>query len=318
MSTAVVNSALIQLRAASGAQLNVDELPPRMRRAITLAYTVGAPLIPTIDAVIAAEDDRTALEQALGVATAQARSVATGLSVAPIVLVPLLGRITGADMLGFYRTPLGMWVLIAGGGMLVAGVLLLRLLVRRAHHAVASSRHTMPVVGALVVGLLFGPLVGLGIGVVAALILSRRTSERSQTPDLEEAVELVAIALDGGCSPAAAARQAAEHYPAAAVRLRRLALELDDVAGPAPWSPARQDDVFAALLATARRVGAPAVPAIRAHARRLRASDRATRLEQVEKLPAQLTFPTALLLLPATVLLVGAPIVAQGVAPLLL
>jgi hypothetical protein len=48
--------------------------------------------------------------------------------------------------------------------------------------------------------------------------------------------------------------------------------------------------------------------------RDLRADDLARVLAAAERLPAQLTFPTALCLLPATLLLVGAPIVHAGLA----
>ncbi|MFP4234382.1 MAG: hypothetical protein ACLFUG_05585, partial [Nitriliruptoraceae bacterium] len=69
---------------------------------------------------------------------------------------------------------------------------------------------------------------------------------------------------------------------------------------------------LAAIIAAADRTGAPVAPSLRHLARELRADDLARVLAAAERLPAQLTFPTALCLLPATVLLVGAPIVHTG------
>ena len=66
------------------------------------------------------------------------------------------------------------------------------------------------------------------------------------------------------------------------------------------------------MLRAATDVGAPVAPALRRLAGELRADERARVLAAAERLPAQLTFPTALALLPATLLLVGAPIVQVG------
>ena len=71
---------------------------------------------------------------------------------------------------------------------------------------------------------------------------------------------------------------------------------------------------LAVLLAAAERVGAPVAPSVRHLARELRADDLARVLAAAERLPAQPTFPTALCLLPATVLLIGAPIVQTGLS----
>ncbi|MEY3020174.1 MAG: hypothetical protein RLZZ272_1158, partial [Actinomycetota bacterium] len=69
-----------------------------------------------------------------------------------------------------------------------------------------------------------------------------------------------------------------------------------------------------ALLVTAEDVGASPAAPLRRLASDLRAEELARVLAAAERLPAQLTFPTTLLLLPATVLLVGAPIVRAGLA----
>jgi hypothetical protein len=93
--------------------------------------------------------------------------------------------------------------------------------------------------------------------------------------------------------------------------LRRLALALDlgttqDLPAPAPL------DRVATVLITAADVGAPVGPALRRLAVELRAEDLARALAAAERLPAQLTFPTALCLLPAVLVAIGAPLAHAG------
>ncbi len=59
-------------------------------------------------------------------------------------------------------------------------------------------------------------------------------------------------------------------------------------------------------------VGAPVGPALRRLAADVRADELARVLAAAERLPVRLTFPTALCLLPGTLLLIGAPIVSAG------
>ena len=68
------------------------------------------------------------------------------------------------------------------------------------------------------------------------------------------------------------------------------------------------------MLADGLDAGGPLVPALRALAREVRADRGAAAESAALRLPARLTFPTALLLLPATVLAIGAPIVLTGLA----
>jgi pilus assembly protein TadC len=58
--------------------------------------------------------------------------------------------------------------------------------------------------------------------------------------------------------------------------------------------------------------GGPLDPLLRALARRVRTERGAAARLRAERLPTRLTFPTALCLLPATVLAIGAPIVGAG------
>ena len=252
-----------------------DDLAPRVRRGLALAAALGAPLLPAVEAAMDAEDDEQRARRAIAVSTAQARTVARGLMLAPLVLAPLIARLAGADALAFYRTSTGRSVLVAGVALLLAGGGLARLLIARAARPAADAQ-------------------------------------------LEEVVELVAVALSAGVGTAAALRAVADLVPAARDGLRRLALDRDLGVRRAPPRGApdalrRVDEV----IEVAATLGAPAVPTLRRLARDLRAGELARVLAAAERLPAQLTLPTTLLLLPATLLLVGAPLVAAGLAAVL-
>jgi pilus assembly protein TadC len=261
----------IRLRLLAGAPLgDVGPLPPRVQRGMTLARAIGAPLLPAVDAAVDAEDDESRARRAVTVSTAQARTVGRGLTLAPLALVPGIGRLAGVDVVPFYRA-------VPGRGILVVGLVL------------------------------------LAVGGALARLLIARASRPSVDVELEEAVELVAVALTGGVGPAAALRAVADVLPRQSARLRRLALDLDlGVRRPAldgaPMALVRMRD----LLVSAAELGAPAAPTLRRLARDLRAEELARVMAAAERLPAQLTVPTTLLLLPATLLLVGAPLVAAG------
>lgn len=257
---------------AGAAPTDLRGLAPRVGRGLRLATALGAPLLPAVDAAADAEDDAARAERAVTVSTAQARAVARGLTLAPLALVPLIGRLAGVDAVGFYLSGEGRGVLAVGVALLAAGGALARVLIRAAGRPGAGA-------------------------------------------DVEEVVELVAVALASGAGAAAALRAVAEVLPGHSSRLRRLAIDLDlglDRA-PQPGAP----DGFARLqrtLLAATALGAPAVPTLRRLARDLRGAELARILAAAERLPAQLTVPTTLLLLPATLLLVGAPLVASGLA----
>jgi hypothetical protein len=174
----------------------------------------------------------------------------------------------------------------------------------------------------LLTGLLLAAAVALAFHPAFAALAGAawwaRTHRRGPGPpppaaDLDEAADLTAIALTGGVAASEALRQAAAVLPGAAVDLRRLALDLELGSAPAAGGAdplGRLRDV----LQLATSVGAPAAPALRRLANDLRADELARVLAAAERLPAQLTFPTALCLLPATLLLVGAPMVHAGLA----
>jgi Flp pilus assembly protein TadB len=341
----------LRLRVAAGAPPDdLSELSPRSRRAVAVALTVGAPLLDAIEGAQAAEDDAAQARRAVAVASAQTKAVAAGLLLAPAVLVPALSRLVGADLVGFYTSGLGLLVLGVGVTLLLVGGLLVVTLVRRVGRSAAPASAGGR--GALAVGFVAGVLAWRVIGPVAAppvaMVAHHLVEQRSAVAPvlgLDEAADLAATALAGGVSAPEALRVAADQLPDLAHRLGRMAfgLELgmgaDDLyprptrgsarsgaappgsgrpagasGGPRTRGGAPADGLLrlVAVLTTADEVGAPTAPSLRRLARDLRADELARVLAAAERLPAQLTFPTALCLLPATVLLVGAPIVHAG------
>jgi Flp pilus assembly protein TadB len=341
---------LLRLRVSAGAPVaDLGQLSDRTRRAVAVAERSGAPLLGALDGALAAEDDLARARRAVAVASAQARAVAIGLIGAPLLLVPALGRLVGADLRGFYTSPVGLMVLAVGVGLLGVGAASIMVLIARVGRA--ATRRPRPGVAAAVVGIVtaaavwraigpaLAPLAGLG----AHHLASRHGARPRSGAGLDEAVDLAATALGGGVSPAEALRLAADELPTLAAGLRRLAFDLElglaigvPTATPgtarvpsrgvrAPRGSRRSTrepdatdpfDRLAAVLTAADAIGAPAVPTLRRLGVDLRAEELTRVLAAAERLPAQLTFPTALCLLPATVLLVGAPIVHAGLAGL--
>jgi pilus assembly protein TadC len=128
----------------------------------------------------------------------------------------------------------------------------------------------------------------------------------------DEIADLIATSLSAGGAPAQAVRDVAAVRSDLEVPLARLAFDLDRGQPGAALPPPL--DRIALLLHTASEAGAPAGDALRRLATDLRADDLARALAAAERLPAHLTFPTALALLPAVLLAVGAPIVHAGLA----
>jgi hypothetical protein len=279
----------VRLHLEAGVPLGPElRLTPRVQRAVNVAQLVGSPLLVAIEAAASAEEDASRAVRAVAVATAQSRTVAAGLVLAPLVLVPAIGRLAGADVVGFYLTPGGRSILMVGLGLLAAGALLARGLVARVGRAHADAA-------------------------------------------IEEAVELTATAIAGGSGTASALRTVAAVLPSQGERLRRLALDLDlGTATHGPGAPVASSPAVSirarrpargepealtrlrTVIVTAAHVGAPSAAALARLARDLRAAELARVLAAAERLPAQLTFPTTLLLLPATVLLIAAPLLDAG------
>ena len=317
-----VAGSLLRLRVAAGMDADdLQDLSPRLRRLVTVSRQVGAPVAAALDAGLAAEEDERRCQRAIAVASSQTRVVAGGLLIAPLVLVPGLGRLLGADLLGFYRSGVGLLVLAAGAGLLALGAAIVVGLLRRVGRpSSVSGRRASRSLLVIAVGVLGWWLVGPAAAVPAATVgwlMARGTATAPDPPRIEEAVELIATAHGGGVSSAQALRLAAEQLPDVATDLHRLAFDLE--VGSVDACPADASDTSAlgrlvAVLTAAHDIGAPVAPTLRRLAADLRADELARVLAAAERLPAQLTFPSALCLLPGTVLLVGAPIVQAGLA----
>lgn len=306
-----IEHARLQL-GVGGDPTGIRGLPERARRALAVAMASGAGLQEALDGAAAAEADARRARRAVAVACAQSRAVAGGLLAAPVLLVPLLGRMLEADLVGFYARPLG-WA--------VAGVVLLLLtlgaggvgaLLRRARGAIEPSRGRPAVWPVALASLAAGWLVAWWLAPLAGLLATRRARSDPPPGGLDEVADLLATALTGGTAPAAAVREVVAVRPDVAGPLGRLAFDLD-LGTDGGRHPAPLDRI-AALLHAAGDVGAPAGDALRRLAADLRADDLARALAAAERLPAQLTFPTALALLPAVLLAIGAPIVHAGLS----
>lgn len=327
----------VALRVATGAPLPAaSSMPQRCRRAVAVAAIVGSPIADAVDAARAAEEDLAEARRAVAVASAQARAVAAVLLVAPFFVTPALARIVDVDLTAFFSTAAGVVVLGVAGILYAAGASIVLVLVRRAATADgrhgSSSRGSFLVVAVAVASVFTWTVIGPLMTPIAALVAHRLMTRRagpSVTPGADEAVDLVATALHGAVGVPEAVRLVADQLPDLSGGLRRLAWDLQsgspiaDGDRPLPVSGQRAvvrrhgsaaDGIprLGMLLHTAEETGAAVAPTLHRLASQLRADHLAERLAAAERLPAHLTFPTALFLLPATVLLIGAPIVHAG------
>ena len=303
----------VRLRVAAGADPgDTDALPERTAAVLRVATEVGAPLLDALDGAAAADEDGRRRDRAIRVAASQGTTVANGMAIAPLVLVPLLSRLFGVDLLAYHRTPVGMVTGVVGVTLVALGAVLARAVVGRVRRpprpTSPAGRRVATVVAAVTAAVVVHP-VAAALVLVAAAWRSRPVPAPVD-PTVSDAVELAAVAVGGGLAPAAALRVAASEVPSLAAPLRRLALDLD--LGHAPGSLPPGVDRLAEILVTADHVGAPVGTTLRRLAADVRADELARVLAAAERLPVQLTLPTALLLLPGVLLLVGAPIVADG------
>lgn len=303
----------LRLQVAAGARPDaLADLPDGVRPAVQLADRVGAAMLPTLDAAADAHRQRAAVTRQVRTATAPARTVAVGLVALPVLAVPLLAALLDVDLVAFYTTGIGAVVGAVALGLWGVGAVTIAGLVR---HAGRDPVPPGPTARVLVAALLGWVLVGWWLAVVAAVgaRLTHRPADPPPHPGLADAADLTAAALSAGLTVPAALREVAPHVPALDADLRRLAwqVELGGIRGDALPDPCAR---LAAVLTDGLDAGGPLVPALRALAREVRAERGAAAEAAALRLPARLTFPTALLLLPATVLAIGAPIVVTGVA----
>lgn len=307
----------LRLQVAAGARPgSLADLPADVRPVVTVAEGVGAELLPTLDAAASARDQRRRIARQVQTATAPARTVAVGLVVLPVVAVPVLARVLDVDLVAFYTTPAGSLVGAVALVLWASGAAMIAALVMRAHR---DPRPAGPGPRVLLAGLMAGLLVAPWAAVVAAVAarLTFRPPPPSPHADLADACDLVATALSAGLTVPAALREAAPHAPRLGADLRRLAWQAElGRLRPEPGRSTVPVDCLplATTLADGVAAGGPLVPALRALSREVRADRGAAAESQALRLPARLTFPTALCLLPATVLAIGAPIVASGLS----
>lgn len=314
----MLDAAFARLRlqvAAGGRPASLTALPSDVRPAVELADRVGAALLPVLDATAEARRQRQQVARQVRTATAPARTVAVGLVTLPLVVVPVLAALVDVDLVGFYRTGVGLVVgtiAVCLWGTGVAGVAVLVAQAGRDPRPAGPSARVL--VAAAVGWLVVGPWVAVPAAVVTRLTYRRPPAPPH--PDLADACDLVATALSAGVTVPAALRESAAHVPALGDDLRRLAWQVElgrcrPGGGPeVPTSVGR----LAATLADGVAAGGPLVPTLRDLARLVRADRGAAAEAQALRLPVRLTFPTALCLLPATVLAIGAPIVVTGLS----
>jgi tight adherence protein B len=244
-------------------------------RALGVAERAGAGALSAVEQALDSVREAAALRRLVQVRTAQARGTALVLAVLPGLLWTLL-VLFDPRALGFYATAPG----VVTGSLAVAFVLASywwsRRIVRAASRAAFEA----------------DPLAGDGHSGGAA-----------------EAIELVAVAMSGGLSPALAVATVAPLSPPAA----RAVLAAAGRRLSGGWTA---DAAFAGtglaslgvVLAAAERWGAPAGPALQRLSADLHADARAATEEAAAKVELRLVFPTTLLTLPAFVLGVVPPL----------
>ena len=302
-------------------------LSDRTTRALAVATSCGAPAGPILAAAGEVATQRAATASELDRVVRPAVGIARGLVALPIVVVPLLALVLDLDLWAFWTAdPLGQVVAVVVVAMVAAAALWLRLLVVSATRPPRASSAVAPRRGrrvAVVVGLL-AAWIALGWVVASALAgvvwwLWRRRVDPGVAGGLDEIADLTAIGIAAGLDLPAALRQAAEQVPdtGLAQDVARLALRLS--LDPPGGVPGRSWEVADGPIAPLTRVvidlvvtGQPAVAPLRRLAVRLRRREADRVRVAVARLPARLTLPTTLLLVPATVLAIGAPIAMRG------
>ncbi len=207
----------VRLQLLAGAPLAIpDGITPRVRRGIEVAQALGSPLLPAVEAAVEAEDDDARAVRAVAVSTEQARTVARGLTFAPLALVPFIGRLAGVDTLAFYRSSAGRVTLLVGLVLIAAGSALARLLI--AHAARPAPDAELEEVVELVASALAG-----GTGTAAAL-----RAVAGIVPRQALRLRQLALDLDLGIRRPTAARD-----PDALTRVRDVLTSAGELGAPA-------------------------------------------------------------------------------------
>lgn len=313
----------VRLAAASGShRIAFDRLDSNTQQLLALARDVGAPLALAAGIAHGRMTHAGDVARAAAVASAEARSVAGFLLAAPLVLLPLTGQVLDVSVWTFYSQPLGLGVFVVAGMLYGLGFAVIRQLRRGLDAPVVDSDRTSGSPVRVVAGVLlvFGVSRGSVWLIGAALVtlvwvwaLSAKTAIVTLS-HLAQAAEVVVLTTTAGQSVPHALRRAAVMVPAIARVLRQIAFSLD--CGVKPVTHGGVLDQFGAIAWQAHHDGAPAVTVFRQFAQQVRADEQAVLLARASRLSARLTIPTTLFFLPATVLIMVAPVVAHGVTVL--
>lgn len=313
----------VRLSAASGShRIAFDRLDPDTRAVLTLARDIGAPLSLAAEIAHDRMIHTADVARAVAVASAEARSVAGFLLYAPVVLLPLTGRVLDVSIWTFYAQPFGIGVMGAAGLLYACGFGVIRQLRRSLQAPVVGT--DPPTMGAatvfaaalILLGIFRANVLLLMLG-VAVMVLVRARNFQTSTPtvaQIAQAAEVVVLVTTAGQSVPHALRWAASMVPAGARELRQIAFALDCGVKPAAKSGVLGQ--FEAIAWQAHHDGAPAVTVFGQFATQVRADEKAVLLARASRLSARLTIPTTLFFLPATVLVMIAPVLAHGLTVL--
>lgn len=309
----------------------VADLPRPVRRMVAVARECGASVEPALAVAGDLVREQAATAAELQRVVKPAVAVARGLGAMPLVVVPLLAWVLDLDLVAFFtRDPVGRVVGIVVAVMMGVAVLWLRGLVaaatrsprQPAGRSSATKIVTMALLGGVVGAVVAGPMVGAAV--LGAVVWWHLRQVPPALAGLDEVADLVATAVAAGMALPQGLRVAATHLPDdRGPAVARLALQLEllppDLGSSQPEDrrPATGTSELGELERLCRDLaaaGRPAAPPLRRLARRLRDQQAGQLRLAVARLPGQLTFPTALLLVPATVLAIGAPIAMRGLA----
>ena len=138
---AVTPAELARRRAEAGLPVDATALSSRARRALRLADELGAPRGPVLAAVASGEAAALALRREVEVAAAGPRAVARGLVLLPPLVGPATALLVTDDPFAVWTTPLGHLLGAAAVACWLGGLVVVRLLVRRAAAAPSAPRH---------------------------------------------------------------------------------------------------------------------------------------------------------------------------------
>ena len=179
-------------------------------------------------------------------------------------------------------------------------------------------------IGSAVWGLLTLPI--LAIAVLAVVMAARRwrraavlTREHTAADaDTVLLADLVALGVASGLTVRGALAAAESHlHPVLAAEVAQLLDSMErDGSAPALVAAGGRLSDLGRVTAAAVTSGAPVVPAITAHADRVRHTRHAARIAAARRLPVRLLLPLALLILPGFVVLAVGPALLQALARL--